>query len=79
MRLISSGVGDGKPASLTFAQRETLLQIYDRGQGPDDFEPLIERELRTWLVLCHLCGVRAAPQQSIPASLSGLNLFAVCV
>jgi hypothetical protein len=69
---------NGEPASLTFAQKETIAQIYDRANGPeDDFGPLIERKLRTYLALLHLCGIRAEHQQPIPVALQGLNLFLV--
>jgi hypothetical protein len=48
-------------------------QIYDskNGTGPDDFGALIERELRTYLALVHICGIKAQHEQPVPANLSG--------
>jgi hypothetical protein len=68
---------DGRPARLTFAQRESIREIYSRG-GPDAFAPLIvERELRTFLALVHICGPQARPGQPVPKALSGLPVFAI--
>ena len=65
---------NGKFVLLTFTQKETIRQIYDskNGTGPDDFGPLIERELRTYLALVHICGIKAQRGQPVPANLSGI-------
>jgi hypothetical protein len=70
---------NGTPAVLTFAQKETLRRIYDDPNGADldEFGPLIERGLRTYLALCYLCGIRAEAQTPVPVSLQGLSLFAL--
>jgi hypothetical protein len=71
---------NGTPAVLTFAQKETIRRIYDDpndGSELDEIGVVLEPELKTYLALCHLCGIRAGHQEPVPAGLQGVDLFSM--